>query len=63
MKTFQAGIPRFKDTIRYEYRGERKELLLCAVYFFYLRARLVGINEILATFMQHLQRDYEHPFH
>lgn len=31
--------------------------MLCAIHLFNLRARLVGVNQILSTYMQHLDRD------
>ena len=54
MRALQGTFPRLKDKFVYEENGERKVILLTAVLLFNLRTRLVGINQILSTFMPHL---------
>lgn len=54
MRAFQATFPRMKDRFMYEEHGERKLMLNCAVLLFNLRSRMVGINQILSTYMPHL---------
>lgn len=51
MRGFQGSFPRLKDRFLYEERGERKLMLWCTVLLFNLRTRLVGLNQILSTFM------------
>lgn len=51
MRAFQGSFPRMKDRFVYEERGERKVMILCTVLFYNLRARKVGLNQILNTFM------------
>lgn len=54
MRAFQGSFPRLKDRLTYEERGERKLILWCVVLMFNLRTRLVGLNQILSTFMPEL---------
>lgn len=54
MRAFQGSFPRIKDRFTYEERGERKLMLWCTVLLFNLRTRLVGLNQILSTFMPEL---------
>lgn len=54
MRAFQGSFPRIKDRLVYEERGERKVILHTLVLLFNLRTRLVGINQILGTYMPHL---------
>ena len=54
MGALQGTFPRLKDRFVCEENGERKVILLTAVLLFNLQTRLVGINEILSTFMPHL---------
>ena len=51
MRAFQGSFPRIKDRLLYEERGERKLILWCMVLLFNFRTRLVGINQILSTYM------------
>lgn len=54
MRAFQGSFPRLKDLFSYEERGERKLMLWCTVLQFNLRTQLVGLNQILSTFMPEL---------
>lgn len=54
MRGFQGSFPRIKDRFIYEERGERKLMLWCTVLLFNLRTKLVGLNQILSTYMPHL---------
>lgn len=40
-----------KDRLYYEERGERKIILMSTVLLFNLRTRLVGLNQLLTTYM------------
>ena len=51
MRGFQGSFPRLKDRFIYEERGERKLMLWATVLMFNLRTRLVGLNQILSTYM------------
>lgn len=57
MRGFQGSFPRMKDRMVYEDRGERKLVILTTVLLFNLRSSLVGINQILSSFMPHLSRE------
>ena len=46
-----------KQRIKYEEKGERKEILLCILLLYNFRARTVGLNQIRNTFMPHLSKD------
>ena len=57
MRAFQSSFPRIKDRIFFE-RGrqtERRLILKLLVRLFNYRAREVGINQILNTYMPHLK--------
>ena len=58
MGSFQRSVPRIKDTIRFEERGERVLILQMLVRLCNLRASLVGVNQIRNVFNPHLK----HPF-
>eukprot|EP00171_Calliarthron_tuberculosum_P022248 IDg22248t1 len=51
MRALQGSFPRIKDQFIYEERGERKLMLLVLVHLFNFRARRVGINQILSSYM------------
>lgn len=60
MRAFQGTFPRLKDRFVYEERGERKAVLTCMVLLYNLRSRLVGINQILHSYMPHLSVEANH---
>ncbi len=57
MRTLQASFPRLKDRFKYEERGERRIVLKLIVLLYNMRARMVGINQILNTYMPYLDRN------
>ena len=57
MRSFKCTFPQLKDQIVYEENGERKLILLTTVLIFNLRSKLVGVNQILNTYMPHLGTD------
>lgn len=50
----QGWFPCMKDRLVCDERGEIKIILHTLILLFNLRARLVGISQILTTFMPHL---------
>ena len=60
MRALQGSFPRLKDRLSYEDRGERKLILLSTVWLFNIRARRVGINQILSSYMPHLGPEANH---
>lgn len=54
MRAFQGTFPRMKDRFIYEEHGERKLMILTTILLFNFRARVVGINQILNTYMPHI---------
>lgn len=60
MRAFQSSFPRIKDQMHFEQNGERKKIISSLVLLFNLRARLVGINQILSTFMPYLGPEANH---
>lgn len=54
MRALQGSFPRLKDRFLYESNGERKVMMQFSVLLFNCRTRLVGLNQILSTFMPHL---------
>jgi hypothetical protein len=57
MLAMQASFPMVKERFVYEERGERRIVLKMFVILYRTRAKMVGINQIRNTYMQHLQRD------
>ena len=57
MRAFQASFPRVKDRILFEGRGRRKMMIKMMLLLFNLRARMVGINQILNVYMASLTQD------
>jgi hypothetical protein len=51
MLALQASFPRLKDRFVYEERGERRIVLKMMVLLYNMWARMVGINQILNTYM------------
>jgi len=54
MRAFQGSFPRLKERLIYEERGERKLFLHLKVVLFNARTRMVGLNQLLHTFMASL---------
>mgnify|MGYP006199174333 CR=1 FL=1 len=54
MRVFQALFPRVKDRIEFEEIGQRKLMMKVMILLFNLRARRVGINQILNVSMPSL---------
>ena len=54
MRAFQALFPRVKDRIEFESIGQRKLMMKVMILLFNLRARRVGINQILNVYMPSL---------
>ncbi len=57
MHAFQASFPRVKDRIAFEYKGQRKMMVKLMLLLFNLRARRIGINQILNVYMTSLIQD------
>lgn len=60
MRALKGAFPRLKDRFIYEERGERRMCIMSLVYLFNLRTRLVGINQILSTYMPELSVEANH---
>ena len=57
MRAIQASFPRLEDCLTYEEFGEQSLIMKSMLLLYNLRARKVGINQILNTYMPALQRD------
>ncbi len=57
MLTMQASFPMVKERFVYKDREKRRIVLKMFVVLYSMRAKIVGINQIRNTYMQHLQRD------
>lgn len=57
MRALQGSFPRLKDRFIYETNGERKVMLWVAVLLFNFRTRLVGLNQILSTYMPQMSAE------
>ena len=57
MHAFHSSYPRIKDLIALEYRGQRKLTMKLLILLYNLRARKVGINQILNVYMPSLNEN------
>ena len=57
MRAFQSSMPRIKDRMKFETRGERKVTLTMMILLYNLRARAVGINQLQSFYATPLHRD------
>ena len=57
MRALQGSFPRLKDWFYYEENGERRVMLKFITLLYNYRARKVGLNQILNTYMPELSRD------
>ena len=57
MRDFQSSMPRIKDRMKFEERGERKVTLTVMILLYNLRARLVGLNQLKSFYVAALYRD------
>ena len=56
MRGLQASLPRLRDRLNFEQRGERSLILELMVYLYNYRASVVGLNQIQSVFMPSLKR-------
>ena len=57
MRVFQSSMPRIKDRMKFEERGECKVTLTVMILLYNLRARMVGITQLRSFYMGALYRD------
>jgi hypothetical protein len=57
MRAFQCSMPCIKDRMKFETRGERKVTLTMLILLYNLRARAVGINQLLSFYAAPLDCD------
>jgi hypothetical protein len=57
MRAFQSTMPRIKDRMKFEERGERKVTLTVMILLYNLRARMVGINQLQSFYLGALYCD------
>ena len=57
MRAFQASFPCLKDRIVFENKGQRKLMVKLTLLLYNLRARRIGINQILNVYMSALRQD------
>ncbi|MFM6171140.1 MAG: hypothetical protein ACKPB4_03205, partial [Sphaerospermopsis kisseleviana] len=57
MRAFQSSMPRIKDRMKFEERGERLVTLSAMIYLYNFRARTVGINQLNSFYAGPLNRD------
>ncbi len=57
MRAFQSSIPRLKDRMIFETRGERRVTLTMMILLHILRARAVGINQLKSVYTAPLDPD------
>ncbi len=57
MRAFQSSMPRLKDCMYFETRGERRVTLTMIILLHNLRARAVGINQLKSVYTAPLDRN------
>jgi hypothetical protein len=57
MQAFQSSMPRLKDRMKFETRGEWRVTLSMMILLYNLRARAVGINQSKSVYTAPLDRD------
>ena len=57
MRAFQSLMPRMKDWMKFESRGERKVTVTMMILVYNLRARAVGINQLHSFYAKPLLCD------
>lgn len=62
MRCFQSSFPRVKDRIKWEEYGRRKSMLKMMILLYNFRTNMVGINQILNFYKDHLERDANQMF-
>jgi hypothetical protein len=62
MHAFQSSMPRIKDRMVFEERGERKVTLSLMILLYNFRANLVGINQLNSFYAAPLTRDANRDF-
>jgi hypothetical protein len=50
MRSFQSSMPRLKDCMKFETRGERRVTLTMMTLLYNLQARAVGINQLTSVY-------------
>ena len=57
MRAFQSSMPRIKDRMKFEERGERKVTLTVMILLYNLQAWMVGINQLQSFYVGALYPD------
>jgi hypothetical protein len=57
MRAFQSSMPRIKDRMKFEERGELEVTLMMMILLYNLRARMVGINQLNSFYLGALYCD------
>jgi hypothetical protein len=57
MRAFQSSMPRIKDRMKFEERGERKVTLTVMILLYNLQACMVGINQLQSFYVGALYPD------
>ena len=57
MRDFQSSMPRIKDRMKFEERGERKVTLTVMILLYNLRAWMVGLNQLKSFYVAALYHD------
>jgi DDE superfamily endonuclease len=57
MRAIQGSMPRLKDKIRFELKGERKVIMKLVPLIYNIRLSLVGLNQLKSTYVKNWERD------
>jgi DDE superfamily endonuclease len=57
IRAIQGSMPRLKDALHYEEKGERKRIMKLVPLLYNLRLSRVGLNQIANTYLPHWSKD------
>ena len=57
MRAIQGSMPKLKDSIEYEEKGERKRILKLVPLLYNLRLERIGLNQIASTYVPNWSKD------
>ena len=57
MRAIQGSMPRLKDSIKFEFNGERRVILKLVPLIYNIRLHLVGLNQLRSTYVPRWKKD------
>lgn len=60
MRAIQGSMPRLKDAMHYETKGERKRIMKLVPLLYNIRLAMVGLNQIANTYVPNWSKDADY---